>query len=899
MITIGDSAFENAKSLINLKLNAVTNIGKNAFSYAEKLEYVDFGNQDVRTYLNDGTFDNCISLEIITGLNASYIGAKTFQNCKALIAIESRHDTITYIGDYAFSNCEKLLRFNSNNAGEAVVPYGVTYVGEYAFENCKKLTFVSVPDSAVRVEEGAFKGCESLEEMVLPFVGNAEGSSYEKSVFGYIFGYTNGWNVVQALTSQEIGYTYQFDTGGLNYSDDSKEGIYGYYIPKSIRKVTITKQSKIPNYAFKNCDLIEEINLHEGVTIIGDSSFENCRNLETIVGENATYIGNYAFRNMQKLKWFVFSENLTKIGSNVFENCLALTDVYYRGTDELWETIDKRNSWDEHTYFYFHSNVNRYGLYLGLSALHYETTDDYYALIPCNATNGIRLIDTENNQLVSSVKTQITFRTNSEKVSLGNLSLRGDEGGFTVLSFNGTVDGEFVLQENIYTLVIQRSTGNTSLRFDQSELDYLELSLDMTLALYNIANPKDIVKEDISPSAMENTLCAMANLSDVIGGLFRLDAPQTTHLKKVFGGFIQDYANSNYAHEQALDDAEIILEVTQAIEEGYKQYGPKKLKDYFNLPQKAIEAIENICGIAGKARDYGIDITEVRRLGNLLNTLTEYEGFEDWLRSSDRFLRFVKDTQRDYNYFLSSLKNFQLFSLQDNDALITLWDDNVIVFGEDTPDVMDIGWATLDMVLYIACDYTNNIQIIERMRSKMLESGYYTASSYEIHVLNEILASYKSKWLSGISRFATDLAGLTVSKLLEKNPVISVFTIASELAMIVTDIDTKAELAVLNVYRDALYHCMGSVNSLFKDGKITTDIDELYFFSSLYLKMMLKSNELAREIVHDLIDDLNQKNDKDENTDLTTYQLDIATLDDNINRINELLNKIQKLVVSA
>ena len=51
---------------------------------------------------------------------------------------------------------------------------------------------------------------------------------------------------------------------------------YMYYIPTSIRNVTITAQTNIPVAAFNNCDFIETITLSADVETIGDYAFQNC-----------------------------------------------------------------------------------------------------------------------------------------------------------------------------------------------------------------------------------------------------------------------------------------------------------------------------------------------------------------------------------------------------------------------------------------------------------------------------------------------------------------------------------------------------------------------------------------------------------------------------------------------
>ena len=119
--------------------------------------------------------------------------------------------------------------------------------------------------------------------MTLPFVGTSADSDTETlAVFGYIFGDDTpddgkmSYSETYAKTSGSVGYTSQVLQSGGAYPD-----YYYFAIPKSIRKVTITNQTIIPAYAFRNCDLIKEITFTKAVTEIGKNAFENCSALTT------------------------------------------------------------------------------------------------------------------------------------------------------------------------------------------------------------------------------------------------------------------------------------------------------------------------------------------------------------------------------------------------------------------------------------------------------------------------------------------------------------------------------------------------------------------------------------------------------------------------------------------
>jgi len=186
----------------------------------------------------------------------------------------------------------------------------VTRIMSNAFENAHKLTSITVQDNIQLFEKGAFFGCCSLKNLVMPFIG-AKRDSFE--TLGYIFG-TASFPGAQKV-SQEFEYT-----PGMARSDH-------FYIPSSLEKITVTAGA-IPCFSFKGCTMIKEIVFGDGVTEIKYGALLSCDGLETVsMGKSITEIADRCFKNLSNLKNVSIGENVTKIGYSAFANCTALKSI--------------------------------------------------------------------------------------------------------------------------------------------------------------------------------------------------------------------------------------------------------------------------------------------------------------------------------------------------------------------------------------------------------------------------------------------------------------------------------------------------------------------------------------------------------------------------------------------
>ena len=270
------------------------------------------------TTLSSGAFSGCWMIEKITlPENLTSIGSYAFYNCSNLFYLNSEIEgrfnipnSITTIGSYAFYNCSSMTSFNSDVLFEMIIHDGVTFIDSFAFRDCKLIKKLTVPQSVLKIGEGAFYGMAGLTDIVLPFVGSTSYSIEQEGLFGYIFGVNTNSSV----------YTRQI------YGSSA----YLAYIPKTLKNVTITNGKLLSQGAFSGCSMIEKIILPNNLTTIGNHAFYNCSNLIYLNSEiegqfnipnKVIEIEDYAFYNCVCIVEVNLSPQSKKIGAYSFDGC--------------------------------------------------------------------------------------------------------------------------------------------------------------------------------------------------------------------------------------------------------------------------------------------------------------------------------------------------------------------------------------------------------------------------------------------------------------------------------------------------------------------------------------------------------------------------------------------------
>ena len=270
---IGCSSLYNCIALTNILIpDSVISIGDYAFASCTALTNIHI--PDGMISINDYAFASCTALtNIIIPDSVINIGAAAFSNCTSLKYNE--YDNAYYLGNDENPYCV-LIEAKDTNITSCEIHSDTKVIASSAFSYCSKLKNTIIPNSVTNIGSSIFAGCSSLESLTLPFVGDFTNTDM---TFGYLFE-SDRYGIVNK---------YKDFTCVFQYSD------YYYYIPKSLKMVTITGGT-IPKFAFKGCTMLECVTLGDAVTSIGYYAFDECSSLQNLkIGNSVEFIDSYAF----------------------------------------------------------------------------------------------------------------------------------------------------------------------------------------------------------------------------------------------------------------------------------------------------------------------------------------------------------------------------------------------------------------------------------------------------------------------------------------------------------------------------------------------------------------------------------------------------------------------------
>jgi hypothetical protein len=218
-------------------------------------------------------------------------GKKTKEGVELQYVITDTVSTQRKVGVISYTSHSKTAVTIPDTIRTSISPdttYFVTTIEEKAFNDYNGLKTVTLSNSIDTIKTYAFKGCSSLETVII-------GSSSNLKVIGDSAFYS---------ASKLAGFTAQNT----------------FTIPGTV--------TKIGRYAFGKCDKLEKIIITSKVDSIGEHAFASCSNLEKVtIDPGIKIIDSCAFMDCFELKEVTIPSSVTTIRAKAFYDCDKIQKV--------------------------------------------------------------------------------------------------------------------------------------------------------------------------------------------------------------------------------------------------------------------------------------------------------------------------------------------------------------------------------------------------------------------------------------------------------------------------------------------------------------------------------------------------------------------------------------------
>ena len=265
------------------------------------MSHADIGYYDVA---------NTTLLSVVIPNTIKKITFRCFEACTALKSVKfEKGSPIQELVGSCFKGCSSLE--------EVILPDNLSFIGTESwgetFALCTSLKTINLPKSVTTIKDEAFSGCTALENINLEnikIIGNE----------GAFAGCTSLENV--DLDKLEV------------------LGVNTFNGCTSLKKVELPNANKIMDNAFHGCISLEDVKL-DNLEVLGVNAFDSCTSLKQIELPSIRYLGisveedddwwrdGDAFKNCHSLETVVLGSSLLSTNEgDLFNGCNNLKDVY-------------------------------------------------------------------------------------------------------------------------------------------------------------------------------------------------------------------------------------------------------------------------------------------------------------------------------------------------------------------------------------------------------------------------------------------------------------------------------------------------------------------------------------------------------------------------------------------
>ena len=328
--TIEERAFYNLNSLERVQIaGGLKTIGKLAFWSCDKLTTVSL--PDGVTSIGEEAFKECSSLTTINLPNSiTTIGANAFNGTK-LTGPLNIPSSLVSLGDNAFNGCGGIT-------GTLVFPAAMENISKNVFAGCSGIEEIILPRGVLTISDGAFNNCSGVQRLWLTnsiqSIGANAFAGMKNLKKVYFSGTISEWEtgIQWADKGYQIGVA-------ITTNEETASGSCGEALTWSLNSagdLTVSGTGDMASFAATGApwaehrDQIKLVILGQGVTSIGSSAFQDCKNLETVsLPGSLTALGEAAFLRCGELTNVKLPASLKSVGEDCFTGCekLALLDL--------------------------------------------------------------------------------------------------------------------------------------------------------------------------------------------------------------------------------------------------------------------------------------------------------------------------------------------------------------------------------------------------------------------------------------------------------------------------------------------------------------------------------------------------------------------------------------------